>query len=204
MSIPAEHLARLQSDQPGPEQLSIPEVEAVAPEITQTDVDLAAATARADALQEALRTRPEPAHQPPPPPPPAPVWEEMTTKDIVQMVIHEVRKGDQQTRQELGYELVKIKLEQQINQAQEQFPDFMEYSEDVVRISQEKGGAVSPVEAYHLAKARRGQSPAAARRSSVPTGTRPGTARAAGPKPPVNMRDAASRAFNEVFGRPAR
>jgi len=208
MSIPAEHLQRFQPNDQG--QMELPGVEAPPPTeateaaaLTEHDVELARATARADAFEEALKSRPEPApQQVPQPPQPQPAWEEMTTKDIVQMVIKEVRQGDQQTRNQVGYEILKLKLEQQINQAQEAYPDFMEYSDEVVKISQEKGGAVTPVEAYQLAKARRQQT--ASRRPAAAGGQRPGTAKAAQPKPPANMREAASRAFEEVFGRRAR
>jgi hypothetical protein len=206
MSIPADHLTRLQAagvleqEPPAP---AVEEPTAREPEITKVDLELAAQKARADTLQQQLQAQ----QSAPPtvqqvPQPQEPDWDHMTTKDIIQTVIGEVRRGQDQVRNDLAVEIVKLRLEQQLTAAAEQYPDFMDYSDDVVRISQEKKGTVTPAEAYLLAKARRHQNASPQRRAAAPTdsGQRPGTAGPKAAPPPKNMRDAAETAYRQVFG----
>lgn len=213
MSLPPEHLARLQGQDvpeeptaptPQPETPAEPEPEVTTQQLLAQNRQLADRLERAERLVMTSLQQGQQQNAPASPAPPAsePDWDNMTTKDIVATVIGEIKKGSESTRQELGVEIAKIRLEQQVVQAIDKYPDFLQYREDVVRITAEKDGRISPAEAYILAKTRRGEAIPTARTLAAPSsGARPGSGGTAKPQPaPANSRDAATRAFKNVFG----
>lgn len=217
MSIPAEHLARLQNagvtEEPtpvpaAPEQLELPAPDPAVEELKTQNKALMDRLDRQERLvTETLKAAQRPVVVNPPTDTKEPDWDNMTTKDIVQSVIGEVRKGHVEMAQSFGFELAKIRLEGQIERAIEKYPDFLKYGDEIVELTKTKNGQITPVEAYTLVKARHTEETSEKEETDkkeksksgvVPTSQRSG---AKPPPAPKDIKEAATRAYNEVFGK---
>jgi hypothetical protein len=212
MSIPAEHLAAVQHIR-GQEADAAPEP--VVEETRDEVADLKASLARLEESNTQLKARVEQSERvataaasrqdvAPAEPQPEPEWEKMTTKQIVEVVIEAMQDEVGKVRRELGTAIIADRLERQIEKAMDKYPDFMEYSQDVVDITKEKNGNITPVEAYKLAKDRRAETnPKSAEpvKSAPSSGARPSTtgARKAEVKP-TTARESALKAYQKTFG----
>jgi hypothetical protein len=141
-----------------------------------------------------------------------PDFESMTPAQLARHVMESVKEGHDAIRRDLGFEIVRMRLEGQLTSLHESDPEgFEKHSEDIVRIVKEKGGKVTPAEALAIAKSQaapvapKEETPPPAPRRVASTGTVPGrsTARQA-PAPVKTSREAATRAYENIFGRKAR
>jgi ketosteroid isomerase-like protein len=211
MSIPADHMARLQDEASAEKPAEVvanaasdetSELRTALAEVQESNKQLLARVEQSERVAVAAAGRQDAT---PAEPQPEPEWDKMTTKQIVEVVIEAMQDEVGKVRQELGTAIIAGRLEVQIEKAMGKYPDFMEYSQDVVKITQEKDGKITPEEAYVLAKKRREDSNPKAETDGKPkvvTGARPATRGV--PKPEVkatNAREAANKAFHKVFGR---
>lgn len=221
MSIPAEHMAAIQqlageqeadkgAEQGEEEKPPVAPASADVEELKAANKALADRLSRAERLAEEALKRPSTVVNQQPTAQKEYDWDNMTTKDIVGVVIDQIQQSNQQISQAVGFELARIRLEGQIERAAEKYDDFMDYSADIVQKVKEKEGKITPAEAYLLIKAERGETPGKRKEADVkkedgaersPTGVRPGSAPAGvrQQKPPANSNEAATRAFKQVF-----
>src|SRR6185503_615332 len=135
-----------------------------------------------------------------------PDFDNMTPAQFAKYTIDTVREEIGTLRQETGFEIVKMRLEGQLEALNERDPEgFQKHADDIVRIMKDKGGKITPAEALTLAKAEaRGNAPSEEEKQPVrrvaPTGTPPGRSTSSKPAPPpANARLAAEKNFKTIF-----
>src|SRR3990167_9246653 len=208
MSIPAEHLERMQGqviDKQEPDKQEPDVNERLAALEAENTVLKDQNTKAQTALLKLIETPEEPEKPAAPAEPVKEIdWDNMSTKEIVQVVLGEAQKGQKAVAGALMTEVNKVKLQLQIERAAEKADDFFEYADEIVAIHKEKQGTVTPEEAYILAKQRRVNKAAAdkteAEKKAVTTGAKPGSSGAKPAPPPKSMRDAAKSTYAEIFG----